>query len=68
MVILACYFRVVALSLGLASKCPLLLTQGREQTTMTVRIRMSATPVGLAQPPIRPNNPGLLVNIHSQKE
>lgn len=32
---------------------------------MTRRIRNNATPVGLAQPPIKPKSPGLVVKSHS---
>ena len=51
--------------MDLTSKCPPLLIIGSEQTTMRVRMEMRATPVGLAQPGIRPNTWGLAVKIHS---
>lgn len=33
---------------------------------ITNKIRNNATPVGFAQPPTRPNSPGLVVNNHSE--
>lgn len=49
----------------LTSKQPPRRTNDCEHRNITKRITNSATPVGLAQPPISPKSPGLMVNSHS---
>lgn len=48
------------------SKHPPLLTNACEQINIIKSMINKTIPVGFAAPPIKPNNPGLLVNIHSE--
>lgn len=54
-----------SLTLNNTSKQPPRRTNGWEQMNMTLRMTISAMPVGLAIPGIKPNSPGRIVNSHS---